>query len=281
MRKVDPVALGHERLVNLSGVVRSMKTLALDPPVFLISQFLTPAEADGIVRAGTAKGLGKSQVAHPSANGISLPPHHAQFKGAFSRHDQNRDGALDSDELAVFLSDEMDMPNHAGEWDTFLQRYSFTGSKVSFKTFKTKGIDLGKYVTWLTNSSLTCGSGTATRHGYTMTLPLPVSSKNVPLPSLYCPLGLSNLLKTCRCLGTALGATTHVTMIAPLTFWKKAKVCVWRQLHCFSTNLRAVAKSRFLQLIIPSLRATVRKNGQTWSHDVSQPHSAFKWVVWL
>merc|ERR1712195_104772 len=101
MRKVDPVALGHERMVNLSGVVRSMKTLALDPPVFLISQFLTPAEADGIVRAGTAKGLGKSQVAHPSANGISLPPHHAQFKGAFSRHDQNRDGALDSDELAV------------------------------------------------------------------------------------------------------------------------------------------------------------------------------------
>jgi len=151
MRKVDPVALGHERMVNLSGVVRSMKTLALDPPVFLISQFLTPAEADGIVRAGTAKGLGKSQVAHPSANGISLPPHHAQFKGAFSRHDQNRDGALDSDELAVFLSDEMDMPNHAGEWDTFLQRYSLTGSKVSFKTFKTKGIDLGKYVTWLTN----------------------------------------------------------------------------------------------------------------------------------
>ena len=57
-----------------------------------------------------------------------------------------------SDELTAFLIGELDMPNHDGEWNTFLDRYNLTGARVRFEVFQSRRIDLGQYVTWLTGT---------------------------------------------------------------------------------------------------------------------------------
>eukprot|EP00928_Gymnodinium_smaydae_P043314 TRINITY_DN29045_c0_g1_i1.p1 TRINITY_DN29045_c0_g1~~TRINITY_DN29045_c0_g1_i1.p1 ORF type:complete len:371 (-),score=26.71 TRINITY_DN29045_c0_g1_i1:281-1393(-) len=150
MPKVDPVAIDHVRIVNLSGRSTKMQTLAVDPPVFLVSQFLTPAEADAIVEANNRSDFDKSLVSHPSEGGISLPPRSKQFRSMFKRYDRDRNDALDNEELTEFLQREVDMPNHDDEWDTFLEKYGLSGPTVSLESFKSKNIDLGKYVQWLT-----------------------------------------------------------------------------------------------------------------------------------
>ena len=70
LRMWDPIAVNHTRELALdnSGKVYTMKTLAMDPPVFEIEDFLTDLECGRILDLATERGLMKSDSTYLDAS---------------------------------------------------------------------------------------------------------------------------------------------------------------------------------------------------------------------
>mmetsp|Transcript_22947 Transcript_22947/g.64457 ORF Transcript_22947/g.64457 Transcript_22947/m.64457 type:complete len:402 (-) Transcript_22947:69-1274(-) len=113
---LDPVAVGHVRaLEDLGGRPLQIRTLALDPPVFLLPGFLNDAEADEV--RSLAQGWESSQAGDgdKERNQLMLQSGGKQALNVLRHFDKNRDQHLTRREFQMFVKDVFGLPNFNGD----------------------------------------------------------------------------------------------------------------------------------------------------------------------
>ena len=139
LTRLDPVRNGHQRVLQLPGLdIRSVITTAsVEPPIFLIDDFLTPYECSHIIGLAKQQGLGVSQTGDDIDPAL-YPEEEFDAEGAWLEWNSNGDDWIDKEELienmltianALFTSNDID------------QMFDDLGldmdrdSKISFKEF--------------------------------------------------------------------------------------------------------------------------------------------------
>lgn len=134
---LDPVKVGHSRVVDLGDGHRvEVRTLAVRPPLFYVSGFMSEAEADDIVSEAKANEL-LTSIAQ-----FNVPPAGLQ---TFRVFDRNQDGNLDEAELARLMSKVYLIANH--DHTLFMSHHNLLSPDISQYVFQT--IDFSKYRDWI------------------------------------------------------------------------------------------------------------------------------------
>lgn len=114
----DPVEVGYERHVSgRDGGLLIMRTLSVDPPVFLLPGFLSSHEADEIVKIAKAqpeKSWSRSEVSTNFVDAQVLEDK-SQAKEFVREADGDGDGYLDASEVAWITRELFQMPNFGEE----------------------------------------------------------------------------------------------------------------------------------------------------------------------
>lgn len=134
---LDPVKVGHSRLVDLGDGHRvKVQTMALRPPLFYVSGFMSTAEADDLVaEAKLQKRL--SSIASHSEPDLGLQ--------TFRAFDRNMNGELDKLELAHLLNKVFLIANH--DHELFMSHHNLTAPDITASVFQR--INFSQYRDWI------------------------------------------------------------------------------------------------------------------------------------
>lgn len=143
LKALEPVSVGHVRTLGRSGSFPAdgwpsqMRTLALDPPVFLIPQFLSAEEADSIVslaqtqpedywmRSEAGDGHAQRILAELSKGGKAARRRLMEF-------DYNKDKALDLEEIAQFAKEAFQVVDYDEDVHRRLLQFSTKAGASGF-----------------------------------------------------------------------------------------------------------------------------------------------------
>jgi len=134
---LDPVRVGHTRLVDVGdGNHVKVRTMAMRPPLFYVSGFMSSAEADDLVEEAKAKER-LTSVAQGSEPALGIQ--------TFRAFDRDRNGELDKLELAHLLNKVFLIANH--DHDLFMSHHNMSSPEVTQSVFE--GINLFHYRDWI------------------------------------------------------------------------------------------------------------------------------------
>lgn len=141
---VDPIKVGHERQVTyvVGGHPQLMKTLAMDPPVFLLPDFLSPEEADEVVDMAKASNAWQSSEVDDDGGRRQAVAesfsNKREAKELLRSVDRDEDGHLDVKEVAHLMQEVYAMPNiDEAAFADFLvhAKEDPSAKRISFKRF--------------------------------------------------------------------------------------------------------------------------------------------------
>jgi hypothetical protein len=134
---LDPVRVGHSRLINLGdGHQVEVRTMAMRPPLFYVSGFMSPTEADDLVMEAKA-GKRLTSLAQGSEPSLGV--------ATFRAFDRNRNGELDESELKRLMNMVFLVANH--DHELFMSYHSLLMPTITEEVFRR--IDFSKYRDWI------------------------------------------------------------------------------------------------------------------------------------
>jgi len=133
---LDPIKVGHSRWVDLgNGHPVEVRTMAMRPPLFYVSGFMSSAEADDLISEAKA-GERLSSIAQESV------PLGSQTFRAF---DRDRNGELNERELARLMNRVLLIANH--DHELFMSHHGLVHPGIDEYVFQS--IDFAKYRDWI------------------------------------------------------------------------------------------------------------------------------------
>lgn len=133
---LDPVSVGQSRIVELDGKQVEIRTMALRPPLFYVSGFLSPTEADDLVAQAKARKR-LTSVAQNMEKSLGTQ--------TFRAFDRDNNGLLDKRELGSLLSKVFLIANH--DHNLFMKYHKLSFPEIAEHAFQ--DIDLSKYRDWI------------------------------------------------------------------------------------------------------------------------------------
>ncbi|XP_031556337.1 transmembrane prolyl 4-hydroxylase-like [Actinia tenebrosa] len=124
LHRINPVKVGHVRHLELEpGKTYQMKTLAVKPPIFEISDFLSDAECDHIIYMAQNQGLETSSTVRDSSE-LDIKNLGENTEDEFKEWDCDGNGQIDMDEMLKTLDVQV---GFSPDRQTVLDMYANTG----------------------------------------------------------------------------------------------------------------------------------------------------------